>query len=294
MAGIRVTTINRSNYHSTRPQIETAAKVLAGLTGRVSLTRKGFEHNGTVLDAASKDLVRTLMVERNLKSLVIRESMTEAQVVEFLTEILFEPKKAISNARGLNLLLNLPERIDSELGLELVRVEDQTLFVAKEEEGTLYTIHQLKDGAVRGLGEETIDFMRDNGFTHIFIGSGRFSRHADKMHPGGHLIDGELGMQSARTSDWTREVAMIDQEKCKACEQCVIFCPEGVIEIIEQQIEGQKKPDKTVLITDLLNCKGCGLCFEACPPKTAAIEMVNKASEIGQELMRRARQRGEG
>jgi NADPH-dependent glutamate synthase beta subunit-like oxidoreductase/Pyruvate/2-oxoacid:ferredoxin oxidoreductase delta subunit len=49
---------------------------------------------------------------------------------------------------------------------------------------------------------------------------------------------------------------------CNYCENCNLFCPEGVISI---------DPDRQMRIVDYNHCKGCGTCVRACP--RSALEM---------------------
>jgi 2-oxoacid:acceptor oxidoreductase delta subunit (pyruvate/2-ketoisovalerate family) len=293
MPKIRLSKIDAKALQLQGSHIKSAAKTLAGLTGRVDLTRKGFKHKGKLLAAETGGIAKALMVDRNLRNLVFKTPLNETQTKQFLTDLISDPKKAISDLRSLQIMLNMPAEIDKALDFELIRVEEQSLFVAREEEGKLISIQAIKEGHVRGLGEETIDFMRDNGFKHIFIGPGFFLRRADRMHPGGHLVEGELGMEDERTSDWTRVIPYLDPSKCKVCEQCVLFCPEGVIEIIEEEKKPDQKKPKKLVVIEPLNCKGCGICAEKCPDKVDAITMIDKASKEGQQLMKQALRKGD-
>lgn len=53
----------------------------------------------------------------------------------------------------------------------------------------------------------------------------------------------------------------IDLSKCTRCKLCWLYCPEGVVRMVE------KGPT-----VDYARCKGCGVCAEECPTK--AITMV--------------------
>lgn len=59
-----------------------------------------------------------------------------------------------------------------------------------------------------------------------------------------------------RTGSWRIFKPEIDLEKCTRCGICVIYCPEGVIEMSE---EGPR--------IDYDNCKGCLICVNECPLK---------------------------
>ena len=68
----------------------------------------------------------------------------------------------------------------------------------------------------------------------------------------GYLTTGNSGWRSIRH--------VINSEKCLGCEQCYLYCPDGVIAI---------KNNKAVIDYDF--CKGCGICAKIC--KIGAIEM---------------------
>ncbi|MEM2818662.1 MAG: 4Fe-4S binding protein, partial [Nitrososphaerota archaeon] len=48
----------------------------------------------------------------------------------------------------------------------------------------------------------------------------------------------------------------INHERCTKCGICVIYCPEGVITMMDDEPE-----------IDYDNCKGCLICFNECPVK---------------------------
>lgn len=59
-----------------------------------------------------------------------------------------------------------------------------------------------------------------------------------------------------KTGSWRTFYPVLDNEKCKACGLCAVYCPEGCI---------------LEYTPDLEFCKGCGICAVICPAK--AIEM---------------------
>ena len=70
-----------------------------------------------------------------------------------------------------------------------------------------------------------------------------------------------------KTGSWRTFYPVLDNEKCKACGLCAVYCPEGCILVEESKTPGKKKK----FTPDLEFCKGCGLCAVICPAK--AIEM---------------------
>ncbi|MBE8538503.1 4Fe-4S dicluster-binding protein [Geoglobus acetivorans] len=72
---------------------------------------------------------------------------------------------------------------------------------------------------------------------------------------------------SMKTGDWGTELAIVDEEKCIGCGQCVTFCPEPAVELVE-------KDEKKVAVVNHDYCKGCWVCYTVCP--VSAIEMETK------------------
>ena len=67
-----------------------------------------------------------------------------------------------------------------------------------------------------------------------------------------------------RTGDWRSQYRDCDYEKCNKCGLCYIYCPEGCIELREDEY----------FETNLYYCKGCGICAQECPKD--AITMVEE------------------
>ncbi len=63
------------------------------------------------------------------------------------------------------------------------------------------------------------------------------------------------------TGTWRTSRPIFDPEKCNGCLLCWLYCPEGVI----------NKADRNI---DYTLCKGCGICEAECPKK--AITMVKE------------------
>ena len=63
----------------------------------------------------------------------------------------------------------------------------------------------------------------------------------------------EAGYLVSVNSGWRSIRPVIEQEKCVGCEQCYLYCPDGVISI---------QDGKAVIDYDF--CKGCGICAKIC------------------------------
>lgn len=70
----------------------------------------------------------------------------------------------------------------------------------------------------------------------------------------------EAGYLVSVNSGWRSIRPVINNEKCVGCEQCYLYCPDGVISI---------KDGKAGIDYDF--CKGCGICAKIC--KLGAIGM---------------------
>ncbi len=70
----------------------------------------------------------------------------------------------------------------------------------------------------------------------------------------------EAGYLTTVNSGWRSIRPVINAAKCVGCEQCYLYCPDGVIAI---------KDGKVVIDYDF--CKGCGICAKIC--RIGAIEM---------------------
>ena len=70
------------------------------------------------------------------------------------------------------------------------------------------------------------------------------------------------------TAPEKKKIMTIDREWCKGCRICVAFCPEGVLELDDDEKAVIKHPDK---------CKECGLCELRCPDM--AIERTQEGPE---------------
>ena len=64
-----------------------------------------------------------------------------------------------------------------------------------------------------------------------------------------------------RTGDWRIYRPVINHERCSNCGFCWMYCPEGVIQKINNEY-----------IIDYEYCKGCGICANQC--RTGSIKML--------------------
>ena len=69
--------------------------------------------------------------------------------------------------------------------------------------------------------------------------------------------------ERVNTGSWRTYVPIRDMKKCIHCLRCWIFCPDSAVLAKNGKIVG----------TDLVHCKGCGICAKECPPKVTAIVM---------------------
>lgn len=75
-----------------------------------------------------------------------------------------------------------------------------------------------------------------------------------------------LTSKNMKTGDWGTEYPVVDEEKCTACKNCEIYCPDGCIKVVEK--EGKK-----VAVPDYDYCKGCWVCFTVCPADAIKMEI---------------------
>lgn len=75
----------------------------------------------------------------------------------------------------------------------------------------------------------------------------------------------EAGYLVTVNSGWRSIRPVVYTEKCVGCEQCYLYCPDGVISI---------KNGKAVIDYDF--CKGCGICVKICRPGAIETEAERK------------------
>ncbi len=72
----------------------------------------------------------------------------------------------------------------------------------------------------------------------------------------------EAGYLVSVNSGWRSVKPVVTSEKCVGCEQCYLYCPDGVISISDENKKAK---------VDYDFCKGCGICAKIC--KLGAIKM---------------------
>lgn len=63
----------------------------------------------------------------------------------------------------------------------------------------------------------------------------------------------------------------INTERCKGCQICINFCPNGVLKVSKKL---NKKGFHTVEVAHEEKCTGCGICYLVCPD--TAIEIFKQ------------------
>lgn len=71
----------------------------------------------------------------------------------------------------------------------------------------------------------------------------------------------EAGYLVSKNSGWRSVRPVIDIDKCIGCQQCYMYCPDGVISI---------KDEKAFVDYDF--CKGCGICSKICKLNAIGME----------------------
>lgn len=83
-----------------------------------------------------------------------------------------------------------------------------------------------------------------------------------------NLITAPNSSLNNKTGGWRTEKPITDLSACIGCSLCSKICPEGCIEMTENDVfAGKLKP-----LTDYDYCKGCALCAKECPVR--AIKMI--------------------
>lgn len=75
------------------------------------------------------------------------------------------------------------------------------------------------------------------------------------------------GIHSIATGDWRTRRPVLDQETCRRCGICLMYCPVNSI---------ARHEDGSYHIS-LEYCKGCGICAAECPSDSIAMEREARA-----------------
>ncbi len=81
-----------------------------------------------------------------------------------------------------------------------------------------------------------------------------------------YLTPSGQGLYIVNTGEWRYQRPVSDPGKCKKCSNCWLHCPTG-----------SKHETGTHFETDLIYCKGCGICAREC--LAGALTMVPEGSE---------------
>jgi len=60
-----------------------------------------------------------------------------------------------------------------------------------------------------------------------------------------------------------RGMVVIDEDRCKACNLCVVFCPHNVLRLAEGRFNAIGYPPAEAV--DMDRCTGCEICAVMCP-----------------------------
>lgn len=69
-----------------------------------------------------------------------------------------------------------------------------------------------------------------------------------------------------KTGAWRSFMPVFDRKLCSKCGICAMYCPEGVVNKLEN---GYFEPDYEF-------CKGCGICANECPKKAIIMVLEGK------------------
>jgi len=93
--------------------------------------------------------------------------------------------------------------------------------------------------------------------------------------PVGGIILEPGNSELKKTGDWRTFKPVINNDKCIRCMLCWVYCPDGVIKIIDREyVDSRGRRWNIVFEVDYDHCKGCGICVEECPVN--AIDFVEE------------------
>jgi len=79
------------------------------------------------------------------------------------------------------------------------------------------------------------------------------------------IVEGGTSTQF-KTGDWRSAKPIWNEEKCKQCLICWLFCPDSSIKVEDGKMKGMKYDF----------CKGCGICAKECPFGAITMEEEKK------------------
>jgi 2-oxoacid:acceptor oxidoreductase delta subunit (pyruvate/2-ketoisovalerate family) len=72
--------------------------------------------------------------------------------------------------------------------------------------------------------------------------------------------------EKVNTGTWRTYVPVVDTSQCTQCLRCWILCPDSAV----PTENGKRLP------TDLVHCKGCGICAEICPVHCITLKLESE------------------
>ncbi|MFA6078496.1 MAG: 4Fe-4S dicluster-binding protein [Candidatus Omnitrophota bacterium] len=87
------------------------------------------------------------------------------------------------------------------------------------------------------------------------------------------LIIGGGTAKEFKTGGWRSKRPVLIPGKCINCLTCWMYCPDSAIIVKDGKVVGYNYD----------HCKGCGICWNECPVKGKAIEMVSEKEAKAKE-----------
>jgi len=87
--------------------------------------------------------------------------------------------------------------------------------------------------------------------------------------PEGGVILEAGNAQQYETGGWRTFRPVWNEDKCKQCLLCWIYCPDGSVVVEDKEVKG----------FHLEHCKGCGICAHECPFGAISMEEESKFQE---------------
>jgi pyruvate ferredoxin oxidoreductase delta subunit len=84
--------------------------------------------------------------------------------------------------------------------------------------------------------------------------------------PCGAIINDMGAVRENKTGAWRSMRPVWNQEKCRQCLLCWIYCPDSAIMLADGKVAG----------INYEYCKGCGICAQICPAKVIEMEKERK------------------